>query len=242
MPENDLTTALEQIRDKRGYLLAHHGLMALAGNGLLEAYDALYTRLTLTPAYLSRHEHEFVWMAVLSSIDEPLGTHHIPRYLEAGGSRDEFAAILAFTALAKGVSCYQFVEGHWLPHLPDMEPEAAYRAAFERAAQGAPLPLAHMDGAAVHMCQGNFEALAWQIRAAYAAAAPEQGLAEALSLAMFPGSVPYFARASEVWRRLIADGEVEASAAFRAWASLAGQGGYDEASGAAGNGGSASQG
>lgn len=229
--DDDLAASLETVRSKRGYLLAHHGLMALSGNGLLEAYDALYTRLTLTPGHLSRHEHEFVWMAVLTSIDEPLGTHHIPRYLEAGGSREEFAAILAVTALAKGVACYQFVERHWLPHLPAMEPEAAYRDAFERAAAGAPLPLAHMAGAAVHMCQGNFDALAWQIRAAYAAGASEQGLAEALSLAMFPGSVPYFARAAEVWRRLITDGEVEASAAFRAWASLTGQGGYDQASG-----------
>jgi len=33
---------------------------------------------------------------------------------------------------------------------------------------------------------------------------------------------------------LIAGGDVEASAAFRAWADLAGQGGYDEASGLTG--------
>ncbi|WP_405234804.1 hypothetical protein [Lentisalinibacter orientalis] len=232
---NDLTTTLETIRDKRGYLLAHHGLMALAGNGLLEAYDALYTRLTLTPGYLSRHEHEFVWMAVLMSLDEPLGTHHIPRYLEAGGSREEFDGILAITALAKGVSCYQFVEENWLDHLPDVSPQAAYRAAFERAAGDIPLSRAHLAAAAVHTCLANFRALAWQIRSAYAAGTPEQGLAEALSLAMFPGSVPYFARAAEVWRRLIADGEVEASGAFRAWAELAGQGGYDEASGLSGH-------
>lgn len=232
--EKDLDGRLERMRARRGYLLAHHGLMGLAGDGLLEAYDALYGRLTLTPGYLSRHEHEFVWMAVLMSIDEPLGTHHIPRYLEAGGTREEFMAILAFTALAKGVSCYRFVQSHWRLHLPEIEAEAAYRTAFERAAAGAPLPLAHTAASAVHMCRGDFEALAWQLRAAYEAGAPEQGLAEALSLAMFPGSVPYFARAAEVWRRLIADGEVEASAAFRAWAELGGQGGYDEASGLTG--------
>jgi len=133
---NELTTTLETIRDKRGYLLAHHGLMALAGNGLVEAYDALYTRLTLTPGDLSRDELELVWMAVLTRLDEPLGTHHIPRYLEAGGSREEFTGILAITALAKGVSCYQFVEGNWLAHLPDMSPQAAYRAWAELAGQG----------------------------------------------------------------------------------------------------------
>ena len=35
-------------------------------------------------------------------------------------------------------------------------------------------------------------------------------LAEALSLAMFPGSVPYYVRAAEVWRQLIVDDGVPA--------------------------------
>jgi hypothetical protein len=37
--EDDLMGSLEAVRSKRGYLLAHHGLMALSGNELLEAYD-----------------------------------------------------------------------------------------------------------------------------------------------------------------------------------------------------------
>ena len=59
----------------------------------------------------------------------------------------------------------------------------------------------------------------------------ELELAEVLSLAMFPGSVPYYVRAAEVWRQLIAEGTVPASDLFKQWAEISGQGGYDEASG-----------
>ena len=48
---------------------------------------------------------------------------------------------------------------------------------------------------------------------------------------MFPGSVPYYVRAAEVWRQLIIDDGVPASDLFKQWAKISGQGGYDEASG-----------
>ena len=59
----------------------------------------------------------------------------------------------------------------------------------------------------------------------------ELELSEAISIAMFPGSVPNYVEAAKVWRELIASGEVPASDVFRAWAELSGQGGYDEATG-----------
>ena len=62
----------------------------------------------------------------------------------------------------------------------------------------------------------------------------ELGLAEALSVAMFPGSVPNYVEAAGVWRELIAEGRVQASDSFHKWAELSGQGGYDEASGVTG--------
>ena len=67
---------------------------------------------------------------------------------------------------------------------------------------------------------------------AYAAGAREEAVAEGLSLAMFPGGVPNFVDACEVWRGLIGGGKVPASEPFRAWAEMTGQGGFDEASGA----------
>ena len=55
-------------------------------------------------------------------------------------------------------------------------------------------------------------------------------MAEALSLAMFPGSIPHYVHAADVWRRIILSEEVVASEPFQQWASLSGQGGFDEAS------------
>jgi alkylhydroperoxidase/carboxymuconolactone decarboxylase family protein YurZ len=232
---DDLAARLMQVRGKRGYLLPHHGLMAISAPGLLAAYDATYTALALEARVLSRHDHEFVWLATLIATDEALATHHIAKFQAAGGKSDEIEVILALTALALGVSAYRFVDRYWLPHLPGLDPAGAYLAAFRNAAAGVPVRLAHLAAACVHTCKASWDALAWQICAASADGVPEAELAEALSLTMFPGSVPYFVEAARVWRELIVTGKVDASADFRAWAAMTGQGGYDEASGKAGD-------
>ena len=234
MEPEQLEQYLQEIRAKRGYLLPHHGLMAVSMPRLLDAYDELYTTLALTERQLSRHDHEFVWMGVLIVMDEALGTHHLKRFRDAGGTDDELAAALAITALAKGCDAYRFVEEYWLGHLPGFAPRDRYLDAFRAAADATPLPLAHMTACAVHTCTGNWPALRWQIVAAYADGTDELELAEALSLAMFPGSVPNYVEAAGVWRELITAGAVDASDLFASWARLSGQGGYDEASGIAG--------
>lgn len=231
MDHDDLSELLESVRAKRGYLLPHHGLMAVSMPEFLDAYDALYTALTLTPRKLNRHDHEFVWMAILIATDEARATHHIPKFRNAGGTDAELAAILALTALGMGSSAYGFVADHWRPHLPDFDPRQRYLEAFAKNASGAQRRLAHMAAAAVFTCRGDWRMLEWQICAAYDDGIDEIELAEALSLTMFPGSVPYFVEAADIWRKLVLDGKVQASPGFVAWARLSGQGGYDEAAG-----------
>ena len=235
MQDTELSELLQQIRRKRGYLLPHHGLMAITSPELLEAYDTLYTAIALTERRLSRHDHEFVWMGVLIATDEILGTHHIKRFRDAGGTDAELAVAMKLTALVKGCDAYHFVDDYWLPHLPGLSPRDEYLAAFRALAGDTSLPLAHMTACAIHACRANWPGLRWQIVAAYADKVDETGLAEALSVAMFPGSVPNYVEAAGVWRRLIVDGDVPASDAFVQWAELSGQGGYDEASGVTGN-------
>ena len=72
----------------------------------------------------------------------------------------------------------------------------------------------------------QWDELALHIRGAYDAGVPEAELAEALSLAMFPGSVPHFVEAARVWRDLVRAGDVPASETFRRWAAID-QGGFD---------------
>lgn len=227
----DIGAKLAALKAKRGYLLPHHGLLAVTSDRLLEAYDAAYTALALDMRVLSVHDREFVWLAILIATDEALATHHIPKFRNAGGSDAEIAAILRLTAWAMGGRAYGFVDRHWLEHLPGLDLDAAYRDAVIRLAEGCELRLALMAVAAVHAACGDFDLLKKAIPLAYDRQVPEPELAEAVSLVMFPGSVPYFVEAARVWLDLIRAGTVTPSPAFAAWARLDGQGGYDEASG-----------
>ena len=88
-----------------------------------------------------------------------------------------------------------------------------------------------MCACAVHAARADFRLLRLAIIGAYRARVAEADLAEALSIVMFPGSVPHFVEAARVWMEVIREGLVTPSAAFAAWAGLDGQGGFDEASG-----------
>lgn len=222
---------LAAVKAKRGYLLPHHGLMAVLSPSLLAGYDAAYTALALEHKVLDAHDREAVWLAVLIATDEAIATHHIRKFMDAGGTNEEFAAVMRLAAAAMGANAWRFVETHWIGHLPGLDVPRAYRDAI--AAAGAPLPARIVWPAAcsVHAARGDFALLRWGILAAYESGVPEIELAEAVSIMMFPGSVPRFVEAAEVWLKMIRAGEVKASAPFAAWARLEGQGGFDEASG-----------
>jgi len=220
---------LEKLRAKRGYLLPHHGLMAVTSPRLLEAYDAIYTILALDDRVLDRHDREFVWLAILIATDEAIATHHIAKFKTAGGTDGEVDAVMALTAFALGFEAYRFVGAHWLPHLPATDPGRAYLAALQRCAGDVSPRLVHLAAAAVHTCRASWDALRLQIVAAYRDGVPEQDRAEGLSLCMFPGSVPHFVEAARIWREVVNEGLVAASPAFQAWAAMSGQGGFDEA-------------
>ena len=226
----DIATRLAAIKARRGYLLPHHGLLAVTSERLLETYDQAYSALALEQKSLSVHDREIVWLAVLIATDEAIASHHIPKFLDAGGTLAEFEAVARLAAFAMGARGYIFLEQHWLPHLPGFRPEAAYGTGLLAAAQPLIPRLVWLAAAPLHAARGDFALLRYAIKAAYAAGVAEIDLAEALSIMMFPGSVPRFVEAASVWLGLIRDGGVTPSPAFRAWADMPGQGGYDEAS------------
>ena len=231
MTDDKLSELLAPIRAKRGYLLPHHGLLAVTSPKLLEAYDHLYTALALDHKTLSVHDRELVWLAVLIATDEALATHHIHRFLDGGGQMAEFNAVLQLTASLKGVTAYRFVQEHWTAHVPALDLAQSYRDAMERAGQ----PLSPRDvwlcACSVHAALGHFDWMREALVAAYERGVSEPDLAEALGIMMFPGSVPHYVEAAKVWMNAIREGNVHASPAFAAWARMENQGGYDEASG-----------
>ncbi len=170
---------------------------------------------------------------MLIACDEAIATHHIAKFRAAGGSDGEIETAVRLAAFAEGAPRFAFAAAHWQHHLPAYDREAAYRAALAAlvAGRGVAAGLVEMALAAVQTARKGWWELGLHIRGAYAAGVPEVELAEAISYAMFPGSIPNFVEACGVWQKLIAAGEVPASPAFRLWGEAADQGGFDQAAG-----------
>jgi alkylhydroperoxidase/carboxymuconolactone decarboxylase family protein YurZ len=226
----EVARRLAAVRAKRGYLLPHHGLLAIAAPAVLAGYDATYTALTLTPRSLDERTKEFVWLGVLVATEEAIATHHIAKFRAAGGTDAEIELAVRLAGFAAGAPFFAFPQEKWSRHLPAYDRERAYRAALAAliADQGVPRGWVEMTLAAIHTTRKAWWELAVHIRGAYAAGVAEIDLAEALSYAMFPGSIPNFVDACAVWQGMIARGEVPASPAFQLWgAAAAEQAGFD---------------
>ncbi len=226
MSNDDLTAKLTALREKRGYLLPHHGLLALTAPELLRAYDAAYTALALEDRVLSHHDREFVWLGILIATDEEIATHHIARFREAGGSSDEIRAAVSLCATVCGFRAYRFAAWDWHAHLAEIDFRADWNRAVLAAGSGAAPRLCHLAACAIQVCNGSWDGLRWQLGLAHEAQVPEAELAEAISLTMFPGSVPNFVTAAGIWKEMIATGDLPASEPFRIWAEMQGQGGH----------------
>lgn len=228
-----ITERLAAVKAERGYLLPHHGLLAVAAPDLLAAYAETYRAMTLRRRTLDDLAKEFVWLAILVATDEAEATHHLAKFAAAGGTAEGIEAAVRLTAIARGSEAYRFVDAAWQPHLPawnGRRSQADARADVARAFSVDP-HLVVLADAATRVCLGQWRELGWAIEDAYAAGLPEDTLAEALMLTMFPAGVPSFVKAAAVWLDLIRAGTVDASPRYRAWAEIGGQGGYDEASG-----------
>ncbi|MSO97883.1 MAG: hypothetical protein EXR11_06650 [Rhodospirillaceae bacterium] len=218
---------LAAVKAKRGYLLPHHGLMALTAPQLLDGYEACYTALTLVPRTLSEHDREFVWLGVLTSRREHIASQHLIKFLKAGGTLEEVELITRLTALAEGSGAFAFIPDHWQHHLPAFDRKAVYfgmlnsiLAGATKAAKNIRPGLIHGALAAIHGCLQRFQELKWHIAECYRLGVPEAELAEAVSYIMFSGSMPYFVETCGVWQQMIRDGELAPSPAFKLWAEM----------------------
>ena len=218
----DALKRLEAVKAKRGYLLPHHGLMALTAPQLLEGYDACYTALTLVPRTLSEHDREFVWLGVLTARREHIASQHLLKFMKAGGTKDEVDLIIRLTAIAEGSGAFGFIAQHWQHHLPAYNRKGLYFQSLNAMSQTTGLRpgLLHIALAAVHGCLQRVDELKWHIGECYRLGVPEPELAEALSYVMFSGSVPFFIEACGVWQQMIRDGELTPSPAFKLWAEM----------------------
>jgi len=224
----EVDARLTNIRAKRGYLLPHHGLLAVAAPALLDTYDANYAALTLTERHLNEHAKEFVWLTILVSTREAIATHHIRRWRDCGGSDTDMETALKLAAFTHGVGVFPFVDENWKPHLPGYDAERVYREGIQGIVNDTDVPVGWVEIAlaATHTCHRQWWAYEIHVKGAYEAEMAEGELAEALTLTMFPGGVPNFVEACERWRHLILAEAVEATEPYQAWAKTPDQGGY----------------
>jgi alkylhydroperoxidase/carboxymuconolactone decarboxylase family protein YurZ len=221
---------LDEFRKRRGYLMAHQGVMAAALPELQDAYGPFYKVLTLDPHHLTPLEREFVWLALLIAAREHIGTHHVDLFFKSGGTEAQAEAAFRLAAWSAGVSAYTFLDEHWQGHFPAVDAHCAYRdgvsALMDRCTEVTPT-MARLALVTVHTARRDPWGVAAEIVACYSAGIPEVKVAEAMSLALWPCGVNAFLAASEVWLALIREGKVQPSEPFRVWADTPGQDGLD---------------
>jgi alkylhydroperoxidase/carboxymuconolactone decarboxylase family protein YurZ len=227
---DELRARIEELRKTRGFLLPHHGAMAAALPDLHEAYFTMYRALTLTRRHLSDHEKEFVWLCVLIATKEAIGTHHLDLFTRAGGTQRQAALALRLTGYAEAAGYFAFAIKHWKRFLPEIDPIRDYAVGIDALLAGSDIPcgLADLALMAAQAAVAREAGVAAHIRSAYEQKVPEEKIAEALSLIIWPAGVNRFLEACAVWHELMAHGDVAPSPRFKVWASTPGQGGFED--------------
>ncbi|MDP3136232.1 MAG: carboxymuconolactone decarboxylase family protein [Burkholderiaceae bacterium] len=210
-------------RARRGYLLPHQGLMALAMPDLQDAYMVMYTALTLKRAHLSLYEKEFVWLGVLIAGGEHIGTHHVRLFLENGGDPRKLEIILRLVALADGAPrSFQFLEKYWEKHFDPLKGRQAYWDAAEALVTGSevPLELARLCLLAIHTTLGRKWGIECELQACYAIGVDEGKMGEVTCMPMWVAGMNRTIDAGEVWLEQIRSGKIKAGPSFTAWAEM----------------------
>ena len=220
---------LAEARQRRGYLLPHQGVMAAALPELQDAYPAMYQALTGLDHHLLLHEKECVWLGILIACQEHVGTHHIAKFRESGGSTTQAESIFQLASLALGApTVYGFIDQHWAAHFDLNEVTALYDAAIRRICDAHDLDpnIGWLTVLGVHTAFSHEWGVRTAIELCYRCGVHEGKIAEAMSLALWPCGMNRFVTAAFIWRDLIVSGQVPASPAFQEWARTPDQDGY----------------
>lgn len=227
--------AMRALRDARGFVLPHRGLLAAALPELHAAYATMYRELTLEQGRMDPLQRECVWLAILAACDEPVGTHHVALFREHGGTDALAGAVFRQTGWAMGAEAHSFLPRGWAPLFPGLDPVRAYLDGAAALNDPAVLPdsTARLLRLAVQAARDKRWALRAELLGAYEAGLDEHLMAEAISLIIWPRGVNPFVRAADTWLEVLRGGGVSPSPVFAAWAEASGQGPLELVPGAA---------
>jgi alkylhydroperoxidase/carboxymuconolactone decarboxylase family protein YurZ len=196
------TEILDEVHNKRGYLLSYHRLLAADDPNLLKIYDELYSRITLDERVLSDRRKELVWLALLSARQEPTGHIHVERAQTAGLSSQEMADALALAAAMRSYYSVAFVTDHWSDGIAPGDAEARYLAVAETARGGIDVATAEIICVIVHAGLRQWDAMPLHLRRAFDVNVTVAELREAFSFILLPCGGNHFIHAVETWETL----------------------------------------
>ncbi len=197
--EEQRQAALKRVADKRGYVLNYHRLLAADDPELLEAYDRLYTRITLDTRSLNDRQKELVWLALLSAREEPTGRIHVDRGKAAGLSEDEMADALTLTSTGHCYRTLVFAASHWSKDIPDERMVERYLKVFEAARGSIDKPTAEIMGVITHASLRQFDAMPLHLERAFGAGVTPAQMREAFSFLLLPCGGNLFIHAVDAW-------------------------------------------
>lgn len=209
--------------DRRGYLLPHQGLMAVAMPEVQDGYMVMYSALTLRQNHLTPFEKEAVWLGILAAAGEHIGTHHVKLFRDFGGTPRQAEAVFRLVGHAAGAEkSFRFLAEHWQRHFAPLDGRRAYLDAGRDLVAGLdfPLPLARLVLLAVHTTLAQSWGIECELEAGYGLEIPEGKMGEACCLPMWATGINRTIDASQVWLELMRSGRVTPSDSFRAWADM----------------------
>jgi len=210
MPET--AEILHKIRCERGYTLSYHEIYARLEPELLEAYGELYRTVTLRRRVLEESEREFLWVALLTSIAELVGSIHINRGVEAGLTCEQLEAAIRLAGIAEVYECLAFPSRHWASRLPKYNPLAQYDELARFAAGGISEELVQLTLLTVQAAHRREEPFLHHLQCCYGLAVPEAQIAEALSYVLQPIGANGLLWATDLWLDALQSGDLKSGA------------------------------
>ncbi len=220
-PSHDLDAIrarVADVRQRRGYVLPSHAALAVADPVLLEQYESVYNAITFGFHALTPFEKNFVWLVVVGCAETPTGAAHLSDFLAAGGTRSQVEAAAQLALVAIGARMLDVFGPGWQRVVADFDADAAYAGAIDRLVSGTGLAddLVEIALAAGQACRRDWKRVEFHIVRAKRLGVSDDALVEGLTVCILPAGNPGFVQACATWRRLVAEGKVDASPALRA--------------------------
>lgn len=201
-------SVLAKIREERGYTLSYHEIYARLEPELLETYGNLYRTVTLQPRVLQQAEREFLWVALLTSISELVGSIHVDRGLDAGVPSAQLLSAVRLAGVAEAFECLAFPARHWASRFPGYDVLAAYDELCQHAAGEIPASLVHLTLLTVQAAHRREEPFMHHLRRCYECRVPEAHIGEALSYLLQPIGANGLLWATDLWLDALQEGTV----------------------------------